>query len=176
MSSARHPEWATPKGATWRVATAADLASIQRIGNAIHTDLPERPEIFAEKLKLFPEGCFVLTRDETVVGYGLCHPWRLNSIPPLNQFLGRLPSEPDCLLIHDAAILPEARGQGATAVLVELVTKLAQERKIARLALVSVYGSYVLWARFGFEIVSDTALADKLRPYGKARYMVCPAI
>jgi hypothetical protein len=38
--------------AEWRPATAADLAAIQKIADAIHIDLPERPEIYAEKLEL----------------------------------------------------------------------------------------------------------------------------
>jgi len=43
--------------AQWRQATAEDLGAIDAIGNGIHTSLPERPEVFAEKLTLFPAGC-----------------------------------------------------------------------------------------------------------------------
>jgi len=157
----------------WRAATSADLDNVHQIGEQIHLDLPEKREIFAEKLSLFPDGCFVLVQNETIVGYGFCHPWLLNRIPELNKPLLRLPSHADCILIHDVAILQQARGRGAADVLIETIVKLAKARGIANLALVSVYGSYRLWGRFGFEVVEDTALREKLRSYGgTARYMV----
>jgi GNAT superfamily N-acetyltransferase len=157
----------------WRNATALDLVDIHRIGSAIHVELPESPEVFEEKLRLFPEGCFVLTEQTNVVGYSFCHPWRLRSIPPLNQLLIRLPTPPDAMLIHDVAVLPQARGRGSTAVLVGWIETLAKRLDISDLALVSVYNTRAFWARFGFEEVADGKLADKLASYGaSARYMV----
>ena len=158
---------------TWRPATALDLVEIHRIGNAIHAELPESPEVFAEKLRLFPEGCFALTEHARVVGYSFCHPWRLRSIPPLNELLVRLPASPDAMLIHDVAVLPEARGRGSTAILVGLIETLANRLDISYLALVSVYNTRAFWARFGFEEIADGKLADKLASYGAvARYMM----
>jgi GNAT superfamily N-acetyltransferase len=157
----------------WRQAAATDLLDIQSIADQIHPDLHEKPEIFAERLQLFPEGFFVLGRNEQVVGYGLSHPWFLNSIPPLNQLLGSIPQAPGCLLIHDVAVLPRARGHGAAGVLTELMAKLARTRGIPRLALISVYNTWSLWTRLGFEESPDSALKDKLKSYGQtARYMV----
>jgi GNAT superfamily N-acetyltransferase len=157
----------------WRPAAASDVADIQEIGDQIHPGLRERPEVFAERLQLFPEGCFVLARGQRVVGYGLSHPWSLNSIPPLDQLLGSIPHSPDCLLIHDVAVLPPARGHGAAAILIERLAKLAQKLGIPRLALVSVYNTWPLWRRIGFDVVSNRALAQKLKSYGQtARYMV----
>jgi hypothetical protein len=63
--------------ASWRAATAADLDAVERIGNAVHVNLQERPEVFANKLALFPQGCFVLARNGAVIGYGIAHPWAL---------------------------------------------------------------------------------------------------
>jgi GNAT superfamily N-acetyltransferase len=146
---------------------------MHRIGNAIHVELPESPEVFEEKLRLFPTGCFVLTEHTRVVGYSFCHPWRLRSIPPLNQLLVRLPASPDCVLIHDVAVLPEVRGQGSTAVLVGSIETIAKRLDISHLALVSVYNTRAFWARFGFEEFADSALAEKLAAYGAtARYMM----
>ena len=157
----------------WRPAAVNDLIDIQRIGDQIHPDLHERPEVFAERLKLFSEGCFVLVQNEQVVGYGLSHPWFLNSIPPLDQLLGSIPQSPGCLLIHDVAALPQARGHGAAAILIELTAKLARKHGIPCLALVSVYNTRPLWARLGFEVISDSSLTDKLKSYGQtARYMI----
>jgi GNAT superfamily N-acetyltransferase len=158
---------------TWRPAAANDLVDIQRIGDQIHPDLHERPEVFAERLQLSPEGCFALVRNQRVVGYGLSHPWFLYNIPPLNQLLGSIPPSPECLLIHDVAVLPQARGHGAAGILIRLTAKLARKRGIPCLALVSVHDTRPLWTRLGFEVIPDSSLTDKLKSYGQtARYMI----
>ena len=158
--------------AGWRQTNADDLAAIQQIGNVIHPDLLERPDVFAEKLSLFPEGCLILEGDG-VLGYAFVHPWRLNDIPKLDEFLLRLPPDPECLLIHDVAILELARGRGAAGKLMERIATLAKDRNLSYLALVSVYDSHHLWARLGFDLVSSDDLANKLSCYGvTARYMV----
>ena len=71
-----------------------------------------------------------------VLGYAFVHPWIVNDIPKLNEFLLRVPSKPDCLLIHDVAVLQHARGMGASKALLELIAKLAKEREIPTLVLV----------------------------------------
>ena len=160
--------------AVWCTATSTDLIEIQAIADSIHVDLHEHPEVFAEKLRLFPEGCFVLKQREIVVGYGFSYPWRLNSVPRLNQLLGRFPPMPECLFIHDVALAPQARGRGAVRILFGLLTKVARKRGLTALALVSVYNTHPLWARLGFQVVVDTALMSSLKTYGDlARYMVC---
>jgi GNAT superfamily N-acetyltransferase len=155
-------------------ATETDLAAIGMIASAIHPELTERREVFAEKLELFPQGCLVLVRGGVVAGYALSHPWLLNRIPPLDEFLGSLPPSPDCIFIHDVAVAPEARGRGNAQAFVELVSNLARAYAIGHLALVSVYESHRLWSRFGFAVVRDDEIARKLKPYGEtACYMVC---
>jgi GNAT superfamily N-acetyltransferase len=157
----------------WRAASADDLETVDRIGNEIHVHLQERAGVFAEKFNLFGEGCFVLVQKEHVVGYALSHPWNLNNIPPLDTFLHALPATPECLFIHDVVVLAEARHHGAAGALVELVVGVARRRGIAFLALVSVYDTHPLWARHGFEIVSNRSLDEKLKSYGDtAKYMV----
>jgi ribosomal protein S18 acetylase RimI-like enzyme len=151
---------------TWRPTEPADLDAIAAIGNRIHAGLPERPAVFAEKLRLFPEGCFSLIQTGEIVGYGISHPWLLDSIPPLDAFLGELPASPDCLFVHDVAVLPRARGRGAAGALVDMLVALAQQRALAALALVSVYDTHALWARYGFAAVEDSSLAAKLASYG----------
>ena len=103
-----------PQGAQWRLTTTVDLVDIQKIANVAHPDLSEQPEIFAEKLASFPEGCFVLVNNGAVLGYAFVHPWRLNEVPKLDAPLLALPRNPECILIHDVAVLPEARGKGAS--------------------------------------------------------------
>lgn len=157
----------------WRQATETDLPTIDEVGNGIHLSLPERPEIFAEKLKLFPAGCRVLIYSGEIVGYGMSHPWRLNSIPPLDTFLMALPAKPDCIFIHDVVVLPHARGHSAAERFVEIVAAVAREQDIPALALVSVYNTHPLWMKCGFEVIDRRDLAEKIKSYGDtARYMM----
>ena len=73
----------------WRPARTTDLPAISAIAARIHPDLPERPDVFAEKMLLYPDGCRVLVADDAIAGYGLAHPWRQHRIPPLDGFLER---------------------------------------------------------------------------------------
>jgi len=157
----------------WQVAMSADLEIIDTIGNEIHPTLPEREEVFAEKIRLFPEGALVLKQGETTVGYGISHPWLLYSIPHLDEFLIALPRSPTCLHIHDVVILPQARGHGAFRSFVELVVRIAEKRQVAFVSLVSVYNTHTLWGRYGFDVVSNELITKELKTYGdSARYMV----
>jgi ribosomal protein S18 acetylase RimI-like enzyme len=140
----------------------------------IHTSLPEKPEVFAEKFRLFPDGCQKLVSENKMVGYGISHPWVLSSIPPLDEFLVLLPQNPECIYIHDVVVLPEARGNNAAQRYVDHIKRLAAKMSILSLALVSVYGTDALWNRFGFRAIQDDGLKRKLISYGvTAKYMIC---
>lgn len=106
----------------WRLTTTADLKIIDEIADRIHTGLPERSEVFAEKRALFPNGCLALQIDDRVVGYGFFHPWMIYQIPPLDSFLERVPKTADCLYVHDVVVLPEYRGHGAVGQYVKLIS------------------------------------------------------
>ena len=161
-----------PSSAIWRPALSADLKTISRIADAVHPHLPESPAMFAEKLQLFPEGCFVLALDGSVVGYGISYPWMLDQIPLLDTSLEVLPASPTCLFVHDAAIVPEARGYGFAVELMRLLSDVARQHHLPALALVSVYGSDALWSRCGFGVATSSRLLEKLASYGPtARYM-----
>src|SRR5216683_6417684 len=126
------PQEHTP---TWRRMTSADLEIVNRIADEIHTGLPERPEVFADKLSHCPEGCLTLELEGAIVGYGFSHPWQLNEIPPLDTFLRRLPSSPTCLYVHDVVVRPTQRGHGSGGRYIGLMTDLAKRSHIGALAL-----------------------------------------
>ncbi len=164
----------TVKTPNWLPLLPQDLESVNKIAQQIHPGLPERPEVFEEKICIFPEGCRKLISKDKIVGYGISHPWILNSIPPLDEFLKKIPPKPECIYVHDIAILPEARGKGASAQFIDYAKKLAAQIGLSHLAGVSVYGTMVLWSRFGFKIVESADLNKKLASYGpSAKYMVC---
>jgi GNAT superfamily N-acetyltransferase len=161
-----------PKDPIWRPASANDLDEINQIADAIHPDLPEKPEVFAEKFALFPAGCFVLVWHQKVMGYGLTHPWMLNSIPPLDTFLKQMPTHANCLYVHDVAVLPKIRGHGSAGAYIELIVERARKMALNTLALVSVYDTHPLWVKYGFEIANDPLPDPKLQSYGPtAKYM-----
>lgn len=157
----------------WRPARAPDLPAISAIAARIHPDLSERADVFAEKLTLYPAGCRVLVADDEIVGYGLAHPWMQRQIPPLDDFLQKLPGDADCLYVHDVAVLSGFRG-GIARDYIATIEGLARARDIAALALVSVYATRPLWERLGFRpVTKDAELRAKLASYGgAATYML----
>jgi GNAT superfamily N-acetyltransferase len=157
----------------WRPARASDLPAMSVIAARIHPDLPERPEVFAEKMRLYPDGCRVLAARDAIAGYGLSHPWKRQQIPPLDGFLERLPEDADCLYVHDVAVLPDFRG-GVARDYIATIEELARASHIATLALVSVYATRPLWERLGFRpVTADAQLLVKLASYGDgATYML----
>lgn len=156
----------------WQPLETADIPSVLAIAEQAHPDLFERPEIFQEKITLFPQGCMKLKIDDQLAGYGFAHPWTLYSVPPLDTFLKRIPIRPDCLYIHDVAILPHARGRNATGLLFAEYQQLATHYGFKALSLVSVYMTTGFWQRFGFEIIREETIEEQLRSYGcDASYM-----
>ncbi len=143
-----------------------DLEAVERLGNAIHQDHPEHPDIFAERLALCPEGCFCLG---ALDGYVISHPWTLGAPPPLDTLLGALPAHPDTWYIHDLALHERARGTGAAPAIVAHLATLAAA--LPTMSLIAVGRSPAFWARQGF---TPAPLAPgKLDSYGPgARYMV----
>ena len=126
-----------------------------------------------EKFHLYPQGCFALAQRNKVVGYGISHAWKLNDIPALDAFLETLPSPAECIYLHDVAIIKGARGHNSASGLIELLKKVAVAERISAMALVSVYGTHVLWGNLGFRETPDPRLSEKLLTYGPtARYMI----
>ena len=159
----------------WREAGLADLPRISEIADKVHATLPERPEVFAEKISLSPQTSLVLQAGSEIAGYGIAHPWISHQIPLLDAFLAALPQHPNCIYIHDVAVLPELRGKNALNLYIAKIAKLAATKQIQRLALVSVYGTAPLWRRSGFQEVDNyPELNVKLQSYGEgAKYMLC---
>ena len=163
----RQPQAEAP---LWREAAPSDLRAIDLVARAVHPLLPERPEVFAEKLRLFHPGCLVLERGKEVVGYALSHPWPCGAVPPLDRFLGALPQGAACLFIHDVALMPGARGLGAGRSLLPRLDLVARRHGLGAMALVSVYGTERFWHGLGFAATESEGLAEGYGP--SARYMI----
>ena len=157
----------------WEPLHLCDANAVYSLAGSVHTELPERIEVFADRILLFQEGCRKIVRSGRLAGYGIAHPGVLDSPPPLDSILGAIPECPDCLHLHDAVVMPELRGHGAGPAYLEEMAAVAQAHGITMLTLVSVYGTNRLWTRCGFTIRNTPALAVKLAAYGPtACYMV----
>jgi GNAT superfamily N-acetyltransferase len=166
----------SPASAAWLPLSPSDFDAVDRIAQAIHVDIYERTEVLFDKASFFPQGCRKLVRDGAILGYAIAHPWFINEIPEIDQFLPKRDEAPDCLFLHDVAVLPAARGSNAAAALLALLRPLARARNLRFLACVSVYGTDRLWSRFGFTAISRAGIDAKLASYGPtAKYMVAPA-
>ncbi|CAJ2506280.1 Uu.00g004100.m01.CDS01 [Anthostomella pinea] len=159
--------------AFWREMAAGDIEGLMRVAEVVHPGLPESDQVFAERVKLFPEGCLALVNDdEEVCGYAISHPIRNRQPPALDSLLGEVASDADQYYIHDVAILPKFRGRGLAAECVKKLLVVAERYSSA--CLISVYGTAAFWRRFGFVPGSvDEVLSAKVRGYGDdATYLV----
>ena len=155
--------------AAWREMSIDDIESLVRVAEKIHPDLPESDQVFAERVKLFPEGCLALREGQSgeLFGYVISHPIRRSHPPALDSLLGEIASNADQYYIHDLAILPQYRGSGRAQECIQKLFAVAKRHKYPTTSLVSVYGTTSFWTRFGFmphEI--DEGLQKKLLGYG----------
>lgn len=153
---------------TWRPLTPNDIAGLMQVANETHPDLPERPEVFINRVSLFPAGCLALEDEDggQLCGYAISHPIRPRCPPALDSVLLEIPADADHYYIHDVAILPRLRGRGLAAQCVARLLSGTARYPVA--ALVSVYGTEAFWGRFGFSpAVMGEDLAGKLREYGE---------
>lgn len=142
----------------------ADLEGVSVVATTIHADLPERTEVFARRLAVFPQGCRVLVSNSGIIcGYAIAHPILPFDPPELDTLLDAISPEATQFYIHDIAIDQEFRGGNfARTIIADL---LQQAGTYDSAALVSVYGTSTFWERFGFQI-TDRDLSSKLAPYG----------
>ncbi|MGO4675339.1 GNAT family N-acetyltransferase [Bosea sp. 2YAB26] len=160
-------------GSHWRTMSVSDLDAVVAVAAEVHPDFPEEAAIFAERLKLFGDGCRVLDMGSGIAAYLLSHPWRELEPPALNAPLGALPPAPGTFYIHDLALLPQARGTGAAVLAVADALRLAQKFGLPSLSLVAVNASVGFWGKQGFSVVADPRLEAKLASYGsEARFMM----
>ena len=53
---------------------------------------------------MFPSGCWVCLKQQSLTGYLVSHPWSKGSIPSLGVCLETLPEPGECYYIHDLAV------------------------------------------------------------------------
>jgi GNAT superfamily N-acetyltransferase len=143
--------------ADWRSMQPADIAAVHALSCRVHADYPERAAVLAEKLTLFPAGCFVLGAGARILGYAVSHPWTKGAPPALDTLLGALPAAPTTCFIHDVTLDEDARGRGHAAAILPQLIGAAHGRGLRHMMLVAVNGAEALWARLGFGAIDDAA-------------------
>ena len=143
----------------WRAMRTDDLAAVATLANRIHVAHPERPEVFAERLALCPQGCLALESGAALAGYALAHPWA-GPPPKLDALLAALPAAPDHFYLHDVALSPQARGQGGARAALAALDDAARRLGLDEMRLVAVSGSAPVWARLGFRVTDAGAPAS----------------
>jgi GNAT superfamily N-acetyltransferase len=156
--------------------TEADLDRVAAIAVLGFPDHFEGRPMFANRLALAAQGCFVLAREDAEpMGYAISYPWRIDSAPPLNTLIDAIPADAEVIYLHDLALHPDARGTGATREIVERLADQARAKGWPAIALVAVNDAAGFWAKQGFAVRENAAVADKLASYGSdARYMIRP--
>jgi ribosomal protein S18 acetylase RimI-like enzyme len=156
----------------WQPMTPQDLPAVSAIAGCVHPDYPENDAVFAERLRLYPEGCLALHDAATIVGYVISHPWHDKQPPALNMLLRTIPSSASSYYLHDIALLPAARCAGAASAAIATLIQHAASRNAANISLVAVNDSASFWLRHGFEVLNEASLKQKLASYGDdARFM-----
>lgn len=137
----------------WRAMTAADLPAVTQISAAVHGRYAESEAVYAERLSLWPAGCWVWQQGEAIAGLLIAHPWHHATSPELGALLGAIPPDADSFYLHDIALLPETRGLGAGSAAMALVIECARRAGFRDVTLVAVNGAETYWAKQGFGVV-----------------------
>jgi hypothetical protein len=146
--------------------TRFDLPLSEAIAEQSHPDLPENPLVFAERLRLFPQGCWMLDVVLDPFGYAIAHPRFPCRPPSLNSLLWQLPADPDTFYVHDLALLQVARRGGLAADAVRSMVDAAQALALPTLSLVAVGASAAFWRHMGSVRLNNDAAVGKLTSYG----------
>jgi GNAT superfamily N-acetyltransferase len=152
---------------SWRPMMPEDMPLVQVLADTIHVGHPEDLEVLAERQRLYPQGCLMLTEDQQAIGYALTHPWHYGEPPPLNGLLGKLPVAPTTYYIHDVALLPVARGKGYAVQAADRLIAHARAAAFGNLSLVAVNRSQAFWEMVDFRVLSIAGLDAKLASYGQ---------
>lgn len=139
----------------WRAMTVADLSAVADISAMVHGRYGESVDVYRERLSLWPSGCHVWQRSDSVGGLLIAHPWYRATSPELGAFLGAIPADADSFYLHDIALLPETRGQGAGSAATTLVVDLARRAGHPDISLVAVNGAERFWETQGFVVVEE---------------------
>ena len=124
--------------------------------------LLESTETFLNKMRLFAEGSLGCFSEKRLCAYVFFHPWIKGVVVPLDYVIGSIPPEPDCIYIHDLAVLPAYRRKKIAEQLIWKVFEIGKQLSIRSYSLVAVQSSEGFWRRFGFEVAGTLEYAENI--------------
>ncbi|TKB58667.1 GNAT family N-acetyltransferase [Ferrimonas aestuarii] len=127
-----------------------DWPHIVAIQAQVYTEFePERLCVLQQKWQLSPETCFVVRNElGQALAYLLSHPWQGDSPPHLDQTLSTELVKGDCLYLHDLAVSPTLKGQGAGKALFAALLNAADE--FSKMQLIAVQNASSYWQKHQF--------------------------
>jgi GNAT superfamily N-acetyltransferase len=160
----------TPHGLQCRPMTAEDVSQVLALQHTCYQpEFHEPVQAFDSKLRSSPDTCWVIsTRAASIAAYLVCLPVARANYPTLRAPSWQPVADADELYVHDMAISPDLRGQGAAHLLLQQATTHAALVGLSRLSLIAVQDSTTFWAHLGFtpQTVTSLALQHKLASFG----------
>jgi ribosomal protein S18 acetylase RimI-like enzyme len=133
----------------------------------------ESEAVFRLRLESAPHTAWVAEDRGNIMAYLVAYPSLYGKISPLGAVFS-IPTQPDCLYLHDLALSPKTRGRGLAGKLVRHSWQTAGRFGLKVSALVSVQGSHAFWSGLGYRISAlvDPAQQSHLETYaGSGWYM-----
>lgn len=138
-----------------RAMTINDLAAVETIQAGAYSGyFLESAEVIEQRFQLSPTTAWVAEREGNVCAYLVAYWSNIGKINPLNAPFSRI-ENPNCLYLHDLALLASAQGFGVGRRLVHAALTYAQQNAAQALALLSVQNSKEFWQGFGFAEYAD---------------------
>ncbi|HWV14644.1 MAG TPA: GNAT family N-acetyltransferase [Cellvibrio sp.] len=156
-----------------RLMAQGDLTAVEDIqAEAYAGYFLESAEVIAQRFHISPATAWVAEREGQVCAYLVGYCSLLGKINPLDAPFA--PAEnPDCLYLHDMAILKVAQGAGIAKALLQAAERLAGVKQLGKMALLSVQDSKAFWLGQGFVIREglDSVQQQNLNSYCDADEM-----
>ncbi|MDQ5886727.1 MAG: hypothetical protein RL210_2332 [Pseudomonadota bacterium] len=154
----------------------SDLDAVLALQGTIYPSHYHEPRtVFASKLALAAEFCFVVTRENTLMGYLFAHPWLQTAPPALFTAIGRVPDSADSLFIHDMALHPDCRSRSLGQQLLQSSLAAAAAAGLSCSTLVAVQDAARFWLRQGYQPCTPQSDANFPGLYGcDAQFMRRP--
>lgn len=159
-----------------RLLAVSDIPAVCETQAGAYKDssIHEPPETFAAYLRAFPAGSFAAVANDSLVGYGVGHPWHKGVPLPLDITKLELPATPTCFHVHDIAV--KVKGVELGRRLLRQLVEVAAEERLEFLDLIAVQGADTYWHQFGFR-PSEPETQAAIAAYGStAVYMVAPIV
>jgi len=135
---------------TVRLMTIDDLAAIEIIQSEAYAGyFLESADVIAQRFNLSPTTTWVAEHDGNVCAYLVGYWSTIGRVNPLNAPFSSI-AEPNCLYVHDLALLRSVQGFGLGKRLIRAAAEYAAEHKVKALALLSVQNSKDFWQNVGF--------------------------